>query len=65
MGAAFIGDGGRPEDFNGGLKEMQAWIGHIRGENELVVKPEQAYTVTRILEAIYQSALSGDAVRMD
>jgi predicted dehydrogenase len=65
MGAAFIGDGGRPEDFNGGLKEMQAWIGHIRGENELVVKPEQAYTVTRILESIYQSALSGDAVRMD
>jgi hypothetical protein len=30
----------------------------------LVVKPEQAYVVSCILEAIYQSALSGDVVHM-
>jgi predicted dehydrogenase len=64
MGAAFIG-GGEAERFAGGRKEMQAWFKAIRGEDELVVKPEQAYTVTRILEAIYNSAHSGNVVRMD
>ena len=64
MGAAFIGDGGETEKFAGGYKEMKAWIDSVRGEAELVVKPEQAYTVTRILEAIYNSAASGDVVHM-
>jgi predicted dehydrogenase len=52
------------EDYGGGLKEMQAWIGAIRGENELVVKPEQAYVVSCILEAIYKSADTGEAVHL-
>jgi len=65
MGASFIGDGGKAEDFNGGMLEMTTWIKAVRGEGELVVKPEQAYTVTRILEAIYRSAARGEAVRMD
>ena len=43
---------------------MDAWFNSVRDEAELVVKPEQAYTVTRILEAIYQSAASGDVVYM-
>ena len=64
MGAAFTGDGSKPEDFSGGTKEMQTWIRAVRGQDELVVKPEQAYLVTCILEAIYQSALSGDVVHM-
>jgi predicted dehydrogenase len=64
MGAAFIGDGSRAEDFSGGYKESVAWIKALRGEAELVVKPEQAYTVTRILDAIYQSATSGQAVKV-
>jgi predicted dehydrogenase len=64
MGAAFIGDGRKPEDFAGGTKEMQTWLNAVRGEGELVVKPEQAYMVTCILEAIYKSALSGDVVYM-
>jgi predicted dehydrogenase len=54
----------QPDDYRGGLKEMRAWIGAIRGENELVVKPEQAYVVSGILEAIYNSAASGDIVRL-
>ena len=59
-----VGDGGQPERFAGGTKEALAWFGAVRGESELVVKPEQAYTVTSILEAIYNSAASGDVVRM-
>ncbi|MGD0878517.1 MAG: Gfo/Idh/MocA family oxidoreductase [Anaerolineales bacterium] len=62
MGAAFIGDGSKPENFPGGLKEMQTWMSAVRDEGDLLVKPEQAYMVTCILEAIYQSALSGDVV---
>ncbi len=64
MGAAFIGDGSQSEQFAGGYKEALAWITAVRGEGELVVKPEQAYTVTCILEAIYQSAAKGDVVRL-
>jgi predicted dehydrogenase len=64
MGADFIGDG-KKEFFAGGLKEMQTWFDAIRGEGELLVKPEQAYTVTCILEAIYDSARSGKVVHMD
>ncbi len=64
MGAAFIGDGSQTERFAGGTKEALAWFKAVRGEAELVVKPEQAYTVTAILEAIYRSAASGDVVHM-
>lgn len=62
MGAAFIGDGGA-EQFAGGTLEMDTWLKAIKGEGELVVKPEQAYTVTCILEAIYNSANSGDVFK--
>ena len=64
MGAAFIGDGSKAEDFNGGTKEMQTWVNAVRGQGDLIVKPEQAYMVTCILEAIYQSARSGNAISM-
>ncbi len=62
MGEAFIGGGGQ-EQFSGGTKEMQTWVNAVRGEGELVVKPEQAYMVTCVLEAIYKSAQSGDVFR--
>jgi predicted dehydrogenase len=64
MGLPFLGSG-KKENFPGGLMEMQTWLNAVRGEGELVVKPEQAYTVTRILEAIYNSALSSDVVHID
>jgi predicted dehydrogenase len=38
---------------------VASFIGAIRGENELVVKPEEALQTTRILEMIQQSAVSG------
>ena len=61
MGAQFIGSGGK-EDFAGGTLEMQTWLDAIRHNTDVVVKPEQAYTVTCILEAIYQSAATGELV---
>ena len=39
--------------------ECKVWLDAIDGKGELVVKPEQAFTVTKILDAIYQSAASG------
>ncbi len=62
MGAEFIGSGKPKEDFAGGTLEMSTWLDAIRHDTEVVVKPEQAYTVTRILEAIYQSAATGELV---
>jgi predicted dehydrogenase len=62
MGASFIGDPSKAEAFAGGTLEMTTWIKAVRGEGELVVKPEQAYMVSCILEAIYNSAASGDVV---
>jgi predicted dehydrogenase len=64
MGGTFLADGGKPEQFVGGIKELDAWLKAVRGEDQLVVKPEQAYKVTCILEAIYQSALAKAAVSM-
>ncbi len=64
MGAEFIGSGARKEDFAGGTLEMATWLNAIRHDTDVVVKPEQAYTVTRILEAIYQSAASGQLVQL-
>ena len=39
------------------------WIDCIRNNTDPVVLPEQALVVTRILEAIYESASTGEAVR--
>lgn len=64
MGAQFIGSG-QKEDFAGGTLEMSTWLDSIRHDSEVVVKPEQAYTVTRVLEAIYKSAATGELVYFD
>lgn len=42
--------------------ESNTFYGAVRGENELLVKPEQAAVVTRILEGIYKSAETGKPV---
>jgi predicted dehydrogenase len=44
------------------IMEAAQWIQALRGDGEPLVKPEQAIVVTRILEAIYTSAASGQAV---
>ena len=42
--------------------EARKWLDAILFDREPIVKPHEAYTVTRILEAIYQSAASGKPV---
>ncbi len=57
-GVAFYeGDG----DEDPSVREQRVWYRYLRGEGELVVKPEQAIVVTQILEGIYESAKSGNA----
>lgn len=55
--AYYSGTSGDP-----GVAEAQSWINHVRGEGDLVTKPDQAYVVTQILEAIYESGKSGKPV---
>jgi predicted dehydrogenase len=42
--------------------EQFVFLNAVLGKSELVVKPEQAFVVTQILEAIYESAKSGEPV---
>ena len=55
----FEGDGGDDP----GNREAAQWIDSIINDTEPCVKPEEAYTVTRILEGIYESARTGDIYR--
>ena len=45
--------------------ECAVWLDAVEGKRELVVKPEQAFVVTKILDAIYQSARTGRQVIFD
>ncbi len=45
--------------------EATNWIDAIQGKGELRVKPEQAFVVTKILDAIYESSKTGKAVYFD
>jgi len=65
IGGSFLRDGAPKEQFVGGIKEMETWVKAVRGEGELVVKPEQAYVVSLIIDKIYESARKGDVVRID
>ncbi len=62
-GVAFYdGRGGdRPSEL-----EARMWIEHVMDDAKpLITKPEQAYVVTQILEAVYTSAASGKPVYFD
>ncbi|MFC5704102.1 Gfo/Idh/MocA family protein [Cohnella faecalis] len=55
--------------FNGaketdGTREARHWLEAILNDSELIVKPEQALVVTQILEAIYESARTGETVKL-
>lgn len=57
-GVAFYeGDSDDPAEM-----EARAWIDAVVNDKEVVTKPEQAYVVTQILEAIYKSAETGKPV---
>lgn len=51
--------------YPGAEGECECWLNALEGKGELVVKPEQAYVVTRILEAIYESDKTGKAIYLD
>ena len=62
-GVAFFdgAGGGAPEEI-----EARMWIEHVMDDSKpLITKPEQAYVVTQILEAIYTSAATGKPVYFD
>lgn len=52
-------------NYPGAEREAETWLNALEGKGELVVKPYQAYTVTRILEAIYESAETGKTVYLE
>ena len=59
-GAAFYdGNGNEPAE----LREARQWIQAVINDTTPCVTPEQAFTVTRILEGIYTSAKTGDIFR--
>lgn len=45
--------------------EARMWIDAIKNDTDVVVKPEQAIVVTRILDAIYRSSKTGLPVMFD
>ena len=48
------------------LLEARMWIDHVKDDSKpLITKPEQAYVVSRILDAIYESARTGKPVYFD
>ena len=47
------------------LEEARSWINAVRNDTDPVVLPEQALVVSEILEAIYDSAKSGQPVTFD
>jgi predicted dehydrogenase len=58
-GVAYFGGTGEDDP---GYAEAKAWFDCILNDKEPVVKPEQALVVTKILEAIYQSAVTGKMI---
>ena len=58
-GVAFFDGDANEEDY---VKEARQWIHAVVNDTDPCVLPEQALCVTRILEAIYTSAKTGDIV---
>lgn len=56
--AFFEGGSNAPE-----VLEANQWLKAIINDTEPLVKPEQAFTVTKILDAIYQSAETGKEIK--
>ena len=57
----FLNQPSSPPDLAAEL-EARLWIESIINDTEPFVKPEEALVVTEILEAIYKSAQTGEAV---
>ena len=57
-GGVAFNDGKKAE--SPAAREEREWIEAVRNDTDPLVKPEQAYVVTRILEGIYESSKTGD-----
>ncbi len=58
-------DAPRPgaDDFTAlGTRETKQWLEAVRDGHDALVLPEQACTVTEVLEAVYASAQSGQTI---
>ncbi|MCM3115373.1 Gfo/Idh/MocA family oxidoreductase [Neobacillus sp. MER 74] len=60
-GVAYFGE----EEIDVGYLEAKQWMDCILNDGEPLVKPEEAFVVTQILEAIYESAKTGKAVELE
>ena len=60
-GGAAFNDGAKGE--SAADREARLWIEAVRNGTQPLTLPEQAYTVTRILEGIYESAKTGEIYR--
>ena len=58
-GVAYFGGGQAAE----GAAEAKQWIDSLKNDVDPLVRPEQAFVVTKILEAIYQSYADGKEIR--
>jgi predicted dehydrogenase len=64
-GVAFSGGQPLTDDQYAGMCEAQSWVDAILNDTDPLVLPEQALVVTKILEAVYQSATTGKEVLID
>lgn len=58
--AFFSGESAEPKDL-----ECKQWLDCILNDTDPVVRPEQAFVVTQILDAIYESARKGAEVKLN
>ena len=58
--AFFEGEGAGGE----AVKECKQWLEAILNDTKPLVKPEQAFVVTQILDSIYKSAEAGKEIRL-
>ena len=58
--AFFSGESNEPKDI-----ECKQWLDAIFNDTDPCVLPEQAFVVTQILEAIYESAATGAEVKLN
>ena len=62
-GGVAFNDGAKGDDM--ATREASAWLKALRDDTAPVTLPEQAFTVTRILEGIYESSKSGKPYYFD
>ncbi|WP_088103255.1 Gfo/Idh/MocA family protein [Halalkalibacter urbisdiaboli] len=53
-----------PGEENPGIAQVQNFVNSCLGVEELVVKPQEALQVTQIIDAIYNSSVSGHSIRL-